>query len=255
MKTSLICLLTIGLCCTSCSDRQFHGFATGSSLGGILGSSIGGIAGGGRGYDIGTLTGMVAGGAIGVAATRDRSARNTTEPEAENYRRERRTVTNDEVEDDIYYFGKEQPSASSDAAYDSEAMEDVTYSRYPATKGRAVVHADALYIQQVRFADSDGDQRLSSQEHAYLTLIIYNESDRTLYQVAPQTTCDNRRIHISPVASISELRPGQGFRYRAEIAAGNLKDGTALFRVGFPNGKEIQTVKQFRIRTRKATAE
>ena len=215
-------LLFIASCLilSSCSYQQFGAAATGSSLGGMFGSSIGGLMGGYRGHNIGTVAGMTAGAAIGIAATskQNKPAKKEQEPD--------------------YYE-------------EYESYED--YEPRPSKKQRSVSgynELSALSIERIHFADENNNQYLEPNEHASLVMAIYNRGDQTLYNIAPQITCDNKRIRISPTAIVSELAPGQGFRYRAEVIASNkLKEGETIFKVGFENGKNQITKKTFRIRT------
>ena len=217
-------LLFIASCLilSSCSYQQFGAAATGSSLGGMFGSSIGGLMGGYRGHNIGTVAGMTAGAAIGIAATskQNKPAKKEQEPD--------------------YYE-------------EYESYED--YEPRPSKKQRSVSgynELSALSIERIHFADENNNQYLEPNEHASLVMAIYNRGDQTLYNIAPQITCDNKRIRISPTAIVSELAPGQGFRYRAEVIASNkLKEGETIFKVGFENGKNQITKKTFRIRTGK----
>ena len=215
-------LLLIASCLllSSCSYQQFGAAATGCSLGGMFGSSIGGLMGGYRGHNIGTVAGMTAGAAIGIAATsnHDKPAKKAQEPD--------------------YYD-------------EYESYED--YQPQPSKKHRSSSGYNALgalSIERIHFADENNNQYLEPNEHASLVMAIYNRGNETLYNIAPQISCDNKRIRISPTAIVSELAPGQGFRYRAEVIASNkLKEGETIFKVGFENGKDQITKRTFRIRT------
>lgn len=182
-----------------CSYHQFGAVTAGSSLGAMFGSSIGGLSGGYRGHEIGTVVGMVGGAAVGLAATSERNA--AKEP----------------VNEEEY---------------------DLDYGRYERSPKRARHGApQQLKVEQVRFVDDNGNRRLETGERAAVVLKIYNRGNRTLYRVAPQIYCDNKRIWISPTAIVSELAPGQGFRYRAEVyASRRLKPGRARFTVKFSCG-------------------
>lgn len=212
------CLLSVG-----CTPHQLSGVATGSTLGGMFGSSIGGVAGGWRGHDLGGAIGMLAGGAVGAAVTGEHKQKAGV--------RSRERYDGDDV------YGK------------------VEYGSYREEARRGVAAANAagvefLEVTALRFSDADENHCLNAGERAFLSMEIYNRGDRALSEVAPQISCDNRRIAISPTAIMSRLEPGQGFRYRAEIIAPErLQDGFAVFTIAFGSGKNKVTAKTFRIRT------
>ena len=223
------------VCClllTSCSYQQFSAAATGSSLGGMFGSSIGGLMGGYRGHQIGTITGMATGAAIAIAATTPKEEKS-----------ERYNERNDDYESDYSYNESDYPDNS------------IEYGHYePAQTNKYTRIQNAQYpleVTQIRFSDANNNRYLESNERASLEMTVYNQSEHTLYNVAPQISCDKKRINISPTAIISEVGPNQGFRYRAEVLAEKLKDGNATFQVAFGNGKEQKVVKTFRIRTQR----
>lgn len=205
---------------SSCSYQQFGAAATGSSLGGMFGSSIGGLMSGYRGHNIGTVAGMTAGAAIGIAATSKQNKPAQKAPEPEYY---------DEYEN-------------------YESYEPRTSKKQRSRSGHNEL--SALSIERIHFADENNNHYLEPNEHASLVMAIYNRGNHTLYNIAPQITCNNKRICISPTAIVSELAPGQGFRYRAEVvASGKLKEGETVFEIGFENGEEKITKKTFQIRT------
>lgn len=213
MKKNLLLLTAVLLVLSSCCSQQFGGVATGSSLGGMFGSSIGGLFGGPRGHDAGALIGMVAGGAIGAAATSPRT----------DGRDDQRTDYN-----------------------------GVEYGSYapPAHTGAAGRGWQALQVSSVRFNDVNGNRCLDAGERARIVMDIYNGGEVTLYDIAPQITCSNKRVNISPTAVVSVLEPGQGFRYTAEVVGmHNLKSGQATFCVSFGSGKQKVTLKSFTIAT------
>lgn len=216
MKRIGILLITLCLMLNSCSYNQFGAAATGSSLGGMFGSSIGGLMGGYRGHEIGTVAGMATGAAIGIAATSNHNKPAKAERDANDY-----------VDYEDY---EPAPSKKQHRSYNE---------------------LGALQIEKIHFTDENQNYYLEPEEHASLVMAIYNRGNHTLYNIAPQVTCDNKRIMISPTAIVSELEPGQGFRYRAEvIASRKLKTGETVFQVAFDNGNEKITKKTFRIRTR-----
>ncbi len=219
MKTSLLCLCTAFLVLTGCSSSQFAGVATGSSLGGMFGSSVGGIFGGPRGHDLGGAIGMLAGGAAGAAATADRSKK------------------------------RHSPDHSASQGYYDD---EVSYGYTDRKANRQAPESpwNNLEVTHVKFTDENNNRQLDAGEHAVLIMDIYNRSDYTIYNIAPQVTCDSRRIAISPTAIVSALEAGQGFRYKAEvIASSRLKDDMLTFSVSFGEKKQRVTAKKFRIRT------
>ena len=222
MRKIGILLMATSLILSSCSYQQFGAAATGSSLGGMFGSSVGGLMGGYRGHELGTVAGMATGAAIGIAATSKRSKPEKQEKEREYY------DDYDSYEDYAPQSSKKQRSVSS-------------YNEL-----------NALSIERIHFTDANKNQYLEPNEHASLVMDIYNRGNETIYNIAPQISCDNKRIRISPTAIVSELAPGQGFRYRAEVIASNkLKEGTTIFKVAFENGGEPILKKTFSIRTTK----
>lgn len=223
MGKVLVILLSGSLLLASCTSSQFSGVATGSMLGGMFGSSIGGVMGGWRGHDLGGAIGMLAGGAVGAAVTAERTQ--------ESGARDGKRYDGDNVYGTVEY-----------GSYREEARRGVAAAGTSAW--------DFLEVTAVRFADADDNRCLNAGERAFLTMEIYNRGDRVLLDVAPQISCDNRRVAISPTAIMSRLEPGQGFRYRAEvIAPERLREGFAVFSVAFGNGKRKVTAKSFRIRT------
>lgn len=213
MKKNLLLLTAVLLVLSSCCSQQYSGITTGSSLGGMFGSSIGGLFGGPRGHDAGALIGMVAGGAMGAAATSPRT----------DGRDGNRTNYNG-VE-----YGNYAPST------------------HPGNAGRGW---QALQISSIRFNDLNNNRCLDAGERARIVMDIYNNGQTTLYDIAPQITCSNKRVNISPTAVVSVLEPGQGFRYTAEVVGlRNLKNGQATFCISFGNGKQKVTLKSFTIAT------
>ena len=217
-----ILFMAVCLLLSSCSYQQFGAATTGSSLGGMFGSSVGGLMGGYRGHELGTVAGMATGAAIGIAATSKKSKPAKKEKEPEYY------DDYDSYEDYAAKPSKKQRSAG-------------TYNEL-----------NALSIERIHFTDANNNQYLEPDEHASLVMAIYNRGNETLYNIAPQVTCDNKRIRISPTAIVSELAPGQGFRYRAEVIASNkLKEGVTVFKVAFENGHDPIVKKTFSIKTAK----
>lgn len=214
MSAAMVLSLAMGV--SSCSYNQFAGVATGSSLGGMLGSSIGGLMGGPRGADRGTLAGMIIGGAVGAAAT----APHTPKADTQN---------------DSYAYGN-----------------DVQYGAYnnPRYKSAAAVHSDlqSLEVSNIHFLDDNNNQRLDADEQACIVFDIYNRGSRILYNVAPNIVCSNKRVGISPAATVASVLPGQGIRYKAAIVAPHRLKGQPLrFTISFGTGKQAVVVKEFSI--------
>lgn len=214
MSAAMVLSLAMGV--SSCSYNQFAGVATGSSLGGMLGSSIGGLMGGPRGADRGTLAGMIIGGAVGAAAT----APHTPKADTQN---------------DSYAYGN-----------------DVQYGTYnnPRYKSAVAAHSDlqSLEVSNIHFLDDNNNQRLDADEQACIVFDIYNRGSRTLYNVAPNIVCSNKRVGISPAATVASVLPGQGIRYKAAIVAPHRLKGQPLrFTISFGTGKQAVVVKEFSI--------
>lgn len=201
MSAAMVLSLAMGV--SSCSYNQFAGVATGSSLGGMLGSSIGGLMGGPRGADRGTLAGMIIGGAVGAAAT----APHTPKADTQN---------------DSYAYGNDTPSSGNDVQYG-------TYNN-PRYKSAAAAHSDlqSLEVSNIHFLDDNNNQRLDADEQACIVFDIYNRGSRTLYNVAPNIVCSNKRVGISPAATVASVLPGQGIRYKATIVAPPSPEGAAI---------------------------
>lgn len=226
MRSYSVLILSLSLLLSSCSYEQYGGVATGSALGGMFGSSIGGLMGGPRGSDRGTLAGMIIGGVVGAAATAPRD-NNDNNSSANDY---------DEVD-----------------AYNRRNRDDVQYGTYnsPRYQSPAAAMSDLEYLEvaNLHFLDANNNQRLDRDEEAFLVMDIYNRGNRTLYNVTPRISCDNRRVMLSPAASIGSLAPGQGVRYKAAVkTTRRIGGGTLLFTIGFGTGNQAVTAKQFTIR-------
>lgn len=205
MKKILILLVCV-LLLASCTTSQFGGVITGSSIGGMFGSAIGGIFGGHRGSHLGAAVGMVLGGAAGAAAT------------SENTDMERQR----------------------DASYDEgDELRERQAGGVIYRKARKTSRADKnkwadIDVQRVVFSDDNDNRALDAGEEVFLSFDIYNNGDKTLFDVAPLITCDNKHISISPAATITAIEPGQGIRYRAIVrASSRLKDGRTIFKIIF----------------------
>ncbi|MBR1711944.1 MAG: hypothetical protein IJ722_00880 [Alloprevotella sp.] len=218
-----LCLLLCSAALLSgCSYNQFGAVASGSGIGGMFGSAIGGILGGHRGSDAGAVIGMVVGGATGAAVSSG----------IENSR--------------------ERRSHNTAQAPDYGRHDDVTYSRTPSAPAGGRGDWALLDVVNVNFSDRNGNRALDAGEEAYLTFEIYNRSERTLYDIAPQISCSSSQVQVSPSAIISAIAPHQGVRYKAVVRASRrLKSGSVQFSVAFGDGRQAMTAKTFSISTRR----
>lgn len=229
---ALALLLLLSSTSTSCSYREYSAITSGSSLGAIFGSSIGGLIGGPRGSDKGTLAGMVIGAAAGAAVV------NQSKQKAERQAR----------------------SADADADYDNAYAAqrgngaDVQYGTYntPSPANRMAAHSDLCFLEvtHVHFLDSNNNQCLDPDESAFIEFDLYNRADHTLYNVTPLITCTNKRVLVSPAATVASIASGRGIRYKAAIRAPHrLRAGNLGFTVSFGAGKSRITARQFTIQT------
>lgn len=217
--TSLITLtLVSSLTLSGCSSYDsFSRTTTGFSLGAMFGSAIGGILGGPRGSDFGTVVGGATGAVIGAASAE--SARK----EREEYRREREA--------------REYPYPARRASVDEAAESGISYGRFEPTRPASVAPGN-LEVSNVVFADATADRVLQPGEQAEITFDIYNRGNSPVRNVAPIVTADYDRVYVSQPAIISEILPGQGFRYRAAVAArNNAKRKPVVFTIAFPDGQ------------------
>lgn len=217
--TSLITLtLVSSLTLSGCTSYDsFSRTATGFSLGAMFGSAIGGILGGQRGYDIGTVVGGATGAVIGAASAE--SARK----EREEYRREREA--------------REYPYPAGRPSVDEAAESGISYGRFEPTRPTSVAPGN-LEVSNIVFADATADRVLQPGEQAEITFDIYNRGNSPVRNVAPIVTADYDRVYVSQPAIISEILPGQGFRYRAAVAArNNAKRKPVVFTIAFPDGQ------------------
>lgn len=217
--TSLITLtLVSSLTLSGCSSYDsFSRTTTGFSLGAMFGSAIGGILGGQRGYDIGTVVGGATGAVIGAASAE--SARK----EREEYRREREA--------------REYPYPAGRPSVDEAAESGISYGRFEPTRPTSVAPGN-LEVSNIVFADATADRVLQPGEQAEITFDIYNRGNSPVRNVAPIVTADYDRVYVSQPAIISEILPGQGFRYRAAVAArNNAKRKPVVFTIAFPDGQ------------------
>lgn len=232
-------LLSAAVLLSSCSYSRFAGVATGSTMGGMLGSSIGGIMGGPLGSDKGTLAGMLIGGTVGavVTAPRDRSAERSPNTDY----------------DDSYF--EEDNYNRRDRSHRAPETDEVQYGKYrPATGGASsatMYDLQGLRVSHISFVDSNGNRCLDRGEEATLIFDVYNESGKTLYNVTPHITCNNRRVTISAPATVERMSPGRGIRYKTVVSASRrLGPEPLTFTVSFGRGSQAVQAKTFTIRTR-----
>lgn len=228
MKKLPLLLLVALLCLSSCATyTAWNRTTTGAYVGSMFGSLIGDIVGGPRGSTIGSLVGGVTGAAVGAA-----SAQKHDQAVAERYQssNKRQNAGNYTYDNDIYY----------------DNGRDYTYVA-PAAP------ADYLEISNIVFADYNDNRILEGGETAYVTFDIRNTSGRTIYNVAPVITCDNRRVQISPTATIAKIDAGRGMRYKAVVQAQrNVRSGQATFNIGFAEqGHRCDPARSFRINVRR----
>lgn len=228
MKKSLSFLLPSLLLVASCTSyQQVGGTFAGSSLGGMLGSSIGGLMGGYRGSAAGTIAGMVLGGAVGAIATSPRETASERLQERDRQRSEQQQECWET--DEIGYGTYNEPSYSSPTA----ARSDLEY----------------IEVANVRFLDDNNNRALDTNEQAYLVMDIYNRGEKMLVNVTPRISCSSSRVNISPAATVSEMKPGVGIRYKAAVKAWRRVNADRLtFTVSFTNGREEVVAKTFQIK-------
>ena len=217
--TSLITLtLVSSLTLSGCSSYDsFSRTTTGFYLGAMFGSAIGSLLGGQRGADFGTVIGGATGAAIGAASAE--SARK----EREEYRREREA--------------REYPYPAGRPSVDEAAESGISYGRFEPTRPTSVAPGN-LEVSNIVFADATADRVLQPGEQAEITFDIYNRGNSPVRNVAPIVTADYDRVYVSQPAIISEILPGQGFRYRAAVAArNNAKRKPVVFTIAFPDGQ------------------
>ena len=214
--TSLITLtLVSSLTLSGCSSYDsFSRTTTGFYLGAMFGSAIGSLLGGQRGADFGTVIGGATGAAIGAAS-------------AESARKER----------EEYRRAREYPYPARRASVDEAAESGISYGRFESTRPTSVAPGN-LEVSNVVFADATADRVLQPGEQAEITFDIYNRGNSPVRNVAPIVTADYDRVYVSQPAIISEILPGQGFRYRAAVAArSNAKRKPVVFTIAFPDGQ------------------
>lgn len=219
--------LLFPLLLSSCvSYDSWNRTTTGMTLGAFFGSTVGGLFGGQRGADLGTLVGGAAGAAVGAATAEKNAQQREAAYERRNEERYRRQ------DDETYRRGDEQ----------------VDYGRYD--KRRETYAAfNGLELSNLTFSDYNGDRTLQPGEHAQITFDLYNNTGRTLYNIAPVVACDYKRVNVSPTAIIAELPAGRALRYQAEVVARtNARERDVLFQIALPDASgRLQTIKTFNI--------
>ncbi len=225
-----VALMCGAIVLSSCSNSQYSTILSSSSVGGMLGSSIGGITNGPRGADKGTLAGMVIGGAIGAAVTTHNNAK-------KQHKSHTSPNTSTSNEDDVYGYG------NSNVQFDTYNSD--TYKKIPAA---ATSDLACLEVTNVKFLDANNNRKLDNNEKAFIVFDIYNRSNQTLYNVAPNITCNSSRVAISSAASVASVLPGQGIRYKAAIVPiKKLKEQPLQFTISFGSGKQRVVAKTFSI--------
>lgn len=224
MKKLPILLLAALLSITSCTTYQqattWNRSMTGAYLGSMFGSLIGDAVGGHHGSHVGAAIGSITGAAIGAASAQNHE---------ENRHNKRHNY--DYSYDDGIYYGNGR---------------DYTYVA-PTNP------AAYLSIDNIVFADYNGNRVLQGGETAYVTFDIHNTSNQPIYNIAPIITCDNRRIKISPTATIARIDAGRAMRYKAIVKAqNNVHSGQTTFYIGFAeHAGKLDPGRSFRINVRR----
>lgn len=183
----------------------------------MFGSSIGALSNGYRGYHAGRAIGMLAGGAVGAAVTAEKPSQ--AQRHGSDYERSE------------YYY--DEPS----------------YGNYTRTQAPRYLALESLAVENVHFADGNGNRALDSYEDASLEMEIHNLGDRSLHNIAPVITCSNKKVLISPAAIIETIPAGGGVRYKAAIRGPRkLKEEYLLFSVAFGEKKNRVVTKRFKVR-------
>ena len=222
-KLSILLVATL-LCLTSCTTYQqattWNRSMTGAYIGSMFGSLIGDAVGGHHGSHVGSAIGGITGAAIGAASAQKQ----------EESRYERRHQKDYYYDEDIYYGN----------------ARDYTYVAPTAP-------ANNLTIDNIVFADTNGNRMLERGETAYVTFDIHNTTNHPIYNIAPIISCDNRRIKISPTATIARIDAGRAMRYKAVVMAqSNVRSGVTTFQIGFAEtGYRLDPARTFRIYVRR----
>lgn len=217
-----ILMLAATVAVSSCSTySEWTRGTTGAYVGSMFGSLIGDIVGGPHGSTVGALVGAAAGGAAGVASAK-----------AEQERREQRIADR----------------------YDERYDESISYGHgHDYSYIGPTSPASCLEVSNIVFADANNNRCLEGGETAYITFNITNRSGRPIYNVAPVITCENRRVEISPTATIARIDPARGMRYKAVVhAPRNVRSGQTYFRISFAdNSGRCELAKSFQIYVRR----
>lgn len=224
--------LSLSVLLSSCSYSQYGAVTSGASLGGILGSSIGGLMGGPRGSDKGTIAGLIIGGAVGAAATAQyNKTTKTPQPQTDD--------STAPYADDTYNSG----------ANNSDDVQYGSYNNAPYRQPQnSYADVQSLEISNLHFLDSNNNQRLDKDEKAYIVFDVHNRSNKTLYNITPNITCNSKRVVISAPATIANLLPNQGIRYKAAVVAiRNLKQQSLRFTISLGCGNKQVVVKTFEL--------
>lgn len=231
MKNYLIPLLAATLALSSCTTySEWNRGTTGAYVGSMFGSLIGDIVGGYHGSNVGALIGGAAGAAIGVASAQEHDKAVSDYYAHRSKSHKHHTYSDYSYDDDIYYGNGRD--------YSYVAPTSPAYS---------------LEVSNIVFADYNGNRILEGGETAYVTFDIRNTSGRAIYNVAPVISCDNRRVQISPTATIAHIGAGRSMRYKAVVQAQrNVRSGQAVFNIGFAQqGDRPDYARSFRINVRR----
>lgn len=243
MKKGIIAIIGAAVLVSSCSSyNTATGAYTGAQFGHVIGSAIGGITGGWRGHDvgslIGTVGGMAAGAAIGNAVDKAQAKKYEKRREEMSQRRQSQR-----------YEQRQQAQRHEDSGYDPEGRGDdrISFSNEPAS---------TLEIRNAGIFEKQKDGVLTRGEECSVVFEIFNNSDRTVYDVRPlvEDVTGNKHVNISPNLRVESIAPHKGIRYTATILADKkLKDGEIVVRVGVAQGDEELTsqTREFTVPTAK----
>ncbi len=185
----------------------------GGLVGGIVGDSVDGRHGPGATL-FGSLIGTITGAALASAATSDQGSSNTSSSSRYN---------EGYYVDETYHYSTTEPETSS-SRYNS--------SRY---RGQSQQQQGTdLTIKNIRFIDSNRNQKLDAEESAQIIFEVVNRGQYDVYNVTPFVTELNeiKHLYISPSASVECIPAGDGIRYTANIRTDKkLKSGEALFQI------------------------
>ena len=253
MKKVIVIALGVAVMMSSCSSyNATAGAYAGAQFGHVIGSAIGGITGGWRGHDwgslIGTVGGMAAGAAIGAAVE------NAHEKKIEKQRAERPVPRQQRVQQRQQRVQEpvNNDYGYDDSGYDPEGRGDdrIVFS------DEGVSNHSSLLIRNAGVYEAQKDGVLTRGEECTVIFEIFNNSNRTIYDVRPwvEDVTGNKHINISPNLRVESIAPHKGIRYTASILADSkLKDGEILIRVGVAEGeKDVSSqTRQFTVPTSK----